>query len=354
MPSLVTPISPVRSQPSPALLMRGMSFGYLARRGYYASPAGLAQVDAMAAAGVRWVALMASVMQDTFHSTRLYQDFEFTPSDHELEQIIARLHERGIQVMLKPMVECHDSAWRGHITFPDGDQQIQGRRTDYWEPWFDSLARSVAHYAALAQRTGCESYCIGCELFAAEQPAHNARWARVVAAARSHYRGHVCYDVQPPTLLEAVTPPAWLQALDAVCISYYTPCASRPGAGVEEMMAGMAPTVAKLRAVSAALGGKPVIFGETGCRSVAGAAMNPSEYRTDGAYAPAEQANYLDALCRTFWPEPWWGGFFWWKWDEQQQRPQFQVDAAGDTGWTLQGKPAAQILHHWFKCPDRA
>jgi hypothetical protein len=341
------------SNPS-ALLMRGMSFGYLARRGYYSSPEGLAQVDAMAEIGVRWVALMVSVMQDTFYSTRLYQDVEFTPSDHELEQIIARFHSRGIKVMLKPMVECHDSAWRGHINFPDDDQQIQGRRTNYWDPWFDSLAQNVAHYGALAERSHCDSYCIGCELFAAEQAAHNARWTRVVAAARANYRGSICYDVQPPTLLETDSPPEWLNALDAVCISYYTPCAKRIGASVEEMMAGMAPTLEKLRAVSAMLGGKPVIFGETGCRSVTGAAMNPSEFRTSGAYSPEEQANYLEAMCRTFWAESWWGGFFWWKWEEQQDRPHYSCDLAGDTGFTLRNKPAADILQKWFKSPQRA
>lgn len=348
LPSPVMPSVSVTSTP----LMRGMSFGYLARRGYYSRPEGQAQVAAMAAAGVRWVALMASVMQESYHSTRLFQDFEFTPSDHELEDIIGRFHEHGIKVMLKPMVECHDSSWRGNINFPNGDEQIQGRRTDYWNAWFETLAQSVAHYAALAERTGCASFCLGCELFAAEQPVHHEHWKRVVAVARQRYHGHLCYDVQPPTLLEAKVPPAWLGELDAVCISYYTPCAKTAGASVEEMMAGMGPSLEKLRTCAASLG-RPIIFGETGCRSVTGAALNPSEYRTSGCYAPDEQANYLEAMCRLFWPEPWWGGFFWWKWDEQQQRPQFKVDPAGDTGWTVQGKPAGETLRRWFARPDR-
>lgn len=336
-----------------AELHRGMSFGYLARRGYYASPEGLAQVDRMAALGVTWVALMVSVMQDTFTSTRLYQDFEFTPEDREVEEIIARFQARGVRVMLKPMVECHDSSWRGRINFPDGDQQIQGRLTPYWDTWFESLRQSVVHYGRIAQRTGCEMYCIGCELFGAEQAFNNARWARVVAAAREVYLGPICYDVQPPTLLELAEPPAWLKALDAVCISYYSSAADAPGASVEQMVEKLRPTVGILRRASEKLGGLPIIFGETGCRSVSGGAIMPSEYKNTGPYAPEEQANFLEAMCRLFWDQPWWLGFYWWKWEEQQHRPHYHADPAGDTGFTLQGKPAAAVMRDWFARPAR-
>lgn len=339
--------------PALAEIHRGMSFGFLARRGYYASAAALAQVDRMADLGVTWVALMASVMQDTFASTRLYQDFEFTPDDHELEQIIARFRARGIKVMLKPMVECHDSSWRGRIAFPDGDQQIQGRVVSYWDTWFESLRASVVHYGRLAARTGCEAYCIGCELYGAEQARNNDRWAHVIAAAREVYAGPIVYDVQPPTLLDLDTPPAWLRGLDAVCISYYSSAADHPGATTEEMIDKLRPTVARLRRASESLGGLPIIFGETGCRSVRGAAMNPAEYRSTGPYAPEEQSRFLEALCALFWDEPWWRGFYWWKWDEQQHRPHYHADPAGDTGFTLAGKPSAETLRRCF-APEAA
>ncbi len=330
---------------------RGMSFGYLAKRGYYGSAEGLNQVDRMADLGITWVALMASVMQDTHYSTRLYQDFEFTPSDHELEAIIARFHQRGIRVLLKPMVECHNSAWRGRVNFPDGDQQIQGRVVAQWDPWFASFGASVNHYALLAERTGCESYCIGCELDGAEQAYNNARWDKVVAEARERYHGMLCYDAMPSTLLNHDQPPAWLKALDAVCISYYSSAASKPGATVAEMIETLRPTVANLRRASERLGGLPLIFGETGCRSRVGGAIEPSAYQPESAYDPSEQANYLDAFCTLFWNEPWWRGFYWWKWEEQQNRPHYYTDPAGDTGFTLDGKPAAEVLRRWFAKP---
>lgn len=332
-------------------ILRGMSFGYLAKRGYYESAEALAQPALMAEMGVTSVALMASVMQDSYCSTRLYQDFEFTPSDHEIERMIEAFHEVGISVMLKPMVECHDSAWRGSINFPDNNQQIQGRRTDYWDPWFASLGRSVVHYGRLAQRTGCASYCVGCELLAAEQPSHDHRWAPIIAQARSVYDGMLCYDSMPETL-ELPEIPAWYRSLDAVCVSYYRSAADQPHATVEEMMVRLEPSVAHLRSLSEKVG-LPVIFGETGCRAVEGGAVVPAEYRTGGRHAPQEQANYAEAICRLFWPEPWWGGLYWWKWDEQQDRPHFHEDPSGTTGWTVQGKPAGEVLEKWFRRPER-
>lgn len=73
---------------------RGIAFGFLAKNGYYGSAEGLAQIDQMAALNVKWVNLIVTVMQDTYHSTRVYKDYERTPNDAELEQIIDRFHER--------------------------------------------------------------------------------------------------------------------------------------------------------------------------------------------------------------------------------------------------------------------
>lgn len=356
-PAAPIPLSANRTIVSPAFRYLGVSFGFMARRGYYASSAAKTQVEHMAKLGVRDVALMVSVMQETWHSTRLYQDFEFTPSDHELGAIIDRFHEHGIRVMLKPMVECLDGSWRGRINFPDGDQLIQGREIAFWPVWFESLRRSIVHYGQLAARTGCEAYCLGCELLGAESARNDGHWRKIVSATRDAYprsAGLLCYDVMPDTLLASHGPPAWLRDLDAVCVSYYSPAAEKPGTSSAEMIEKLRGTILPLRNAAAALGGLPIIFGEAGCRSVHGGAIAPGEYRNFGAYAPDEQANYLDALCTVFQSEPWWGGFYWWKWDEQQPRPQYATDMAGDTGFTLAGKPAAERLRHWCSALGQA
>lgn len=326
-------------------LHRGMSYGYLARRGAFATDEALRQPEEMAALGIRWVALQVTVMQDAFASTRLYQDFLFTPSDTEVETLIGRFHACGIRVMLKPMVECHDSSWRGRIAFPDGDQQIQGRVGDYWARWFESFTQALTHYGRMAQRTGCEMLCLGCEMTGTI--GQEARWRQTVGAVRAVYGGALTYDANNHD--ECGTP--WFDALDVVSFSFYPTLDVPAGATADQMTAALAPVRDTLRQKAAKLG-KPLAFGECGCRSIVGGARVPWEYRNQAPYDGAEQANFLEAVLRTFWNEPWWQGFYWWKWDEQQDRPHYRADPAGDGGFTLRGKPAADVMRAWFTRPN--
>lgn len=330
-------------------LHRGMSFGYLARPGYFASAAAEQAVQAMCANGVKWVALMVTVMQQSFASTRVFSDFEFTVSDSELRRIIDRLHHLGLRVMMKPMVECLDSAWRGRITFPDGDQQIQGRRSHYWDDWFSSYRSALIHYARIAEETKCEIFSVGCELVGTD--AQSLRWNAVVTAIRQVYAGPLTYDAQPSSVLDD-SPPEWFSSLDLIGCSFYQSAASRPNASLEEMIDTLRPTVARF-ARAAELIRRPVIFAEAGCRSASGAAILPSAYADSQSYSGDEQANYLEAFCRLFWKEPWWRGFYWWKWDEQQRREHYLSDPKGNMGFTLEGKPAAAVLARWFARTDR-
>ncbi len=348
-PSVPCPAFAASANPALCELHRGMSFGYLARPGYYASETARRAVDEMAEHGVTWIALMVTVVQESFASTRVFRDFEFTPTDGELQEIVARCHERGLRVMLKPMVECLDSAWRGRITFPDGDQQIQGRTSRYWDEWFSSHERALLHYARLADRTHCELFSVGCELVGTDH--QSARWEATLARVREVYRGPLTYDAQPESVL-ADRPPPWFSSLDLIGCSFYHPAASRAGATREEMTASLRAFV-PLYALAAQKIGRPLVFAEAGCRSATGAAIKPNGYVDAQSYSGEEQANYLEAMCDAFWTLPWWRGFYWWKWDEQQRRPHFHTDPAGDMGFTLAGKPGAAALARWFRRTDR-
>lgn len=330
-------------------LHRGVNFGYLARPGYYASDVAHRQVEAMRDTGVRWVALMVTVMQESFASTRLYQDFDLTPTDHEVEQIVEHIHAQGMHVLLKPVVECQDSAWRGRIRFPEHDQQIAGRETFYWDQWFASLRSSLRHYADLAQRSGVELLSVGCELQGTDD--QTRRWSETIELVRGWYDGPLTYQVNDPTLVGNETH-AWLRELDLLSFSFYRPAATAPDQTVEEMQAVLEPEVELLRELATTYD-LAVLFNEVGCRSLRGSATDPSDYRPSGAYDGEEQARYVDAILASFWPEPWWRGMYWWKWEEQQDRPHYRSDPAGDTGFTLQGKPGADVLRRWYERTDR-
>lgn len=327
---------------------RGISLGYQARAGYYASDDALAQIDQMAALNIRWVALMVNVMQETFYSTRLFHDYVFTPTDAEVENYIERLHEKGIRVMLKPMVECLDSSWRGRITFPDGDQQIQGVSVDYWSRWFESHTASLVHYGQMAQRTGVELFCVGCELDGTQRKTEH--WREAIAALRAVYAGPLTYD---PThsALDRGEPCDWFDELDLLGLSFYFPAADKAGATVDEMVEFLQPRVEQMRRLHERFN-LPIVFAETGTRSFVRGGVD-HDYREDRPYDGSEQANYIEATLKSFWNQPWWLGMYIWKWDEQQHRPQYHTDPAGDTGFTIAGKPAADIVKRWYGRTDR-
>ncbi len=327
---------------------RGMSYGYRALRGDYAPETVARDAAEMASWGIDSVALHVHVAQETFASTRVFADFTVTPSDEEITGAIEEFRRNGIRVMLKPMIESQDSAWQGSIRFPeDGNEQIAGVRTGYWQRWFDSFTSCLAHYATLAQRAGAEVFCVGCELVGTMD--QSELWTRAIGAVRERFDGVITYNTDHSAL---DAPRDWFIHLDALSISYYVSVATRPGATVDEMTAHLAPHADELERQAERLG-MPVFFGEIGARSRAGTATLPWDYQTPAPYSGSEQADYLTAILQTFWSRPWWRGLYWWKWEERQRRPQYLDDPAGDKGFTLAGKPGQQVMTTWYSRTDR-
>ncbi|AHF90006.1 hypothetical protein OPIT5_07020 [Opitutaceae bacterium TAV5] len=336
----------------------GVSFGFNAPNGYFSSDAARAEVDRMTALGVRWCVLIPTVFQDTASSEVQYRHFTYTPDDAEVRRMIDLLHSRGIRVHLRPMLETLDGHGRNQVWFPADRERIPGRVSRHRAAWFDGLVARTLHYARIAQECGCEWYGLDSELD--RMVDENDHWKRVIAATRSVYDGPVdsCHTPQVDVLAELRRrSDHWFYELDGLSVSFYRPAADRPGATVDEMAGKLSAWIPYYRDIATLFGGgngaatgrpaKPFWFGETGCTSSTGGAISPSGWRGDGRYAPEEQAHFLEAVCRVFSPEPWWRGFYWWKWEEQSDRAQFRDDPAGDKGFVLHGKPAAGRFRAW-------
>lgn len=334
---------------SPALteLHRGVNFGFYARNGYYSSDTARREVDRMAELNVRWVCVIATVFREHAFSTVEFRDFEGTPDDSELRRIIDYIHGKGMRVQLRPMLEALDGSDRSCVNFPPDRERIPGRSHNFWERWFGSFTQRTLHYARIAQETGCELYGLDSELeFTISQ---NDHWKNIIKAARSVYNGPVdcCHTIWTDYLKQLENPDHWWYDLDTLSLSAYFCASPRPGASVEEIVEALKPEVERQRQIAQKFG-KPYFFGECGCTSSFGGAVKPYEFFGAGGYSPAEQANYLEAIFRSFWNESWWRGLYWWKWDEQNARPNFSNDPRGDKGFTVYGKPAAQIMQDWY------
>lgn len=329
----------------------GVTFGFYARFGYFSSPAAREEVDVMAETGVKWVCLVATVMQEGFSTTRQFRDFEHTPADWELMDIIDYIHQKGMKVQLRPMLECYDGKGRLGVMFPADTERMPGKKTTYASRWFDSMKRRSVYYATLAERTGCEMFCLDSELD--HIIGFNQEWKDVVAAVREVYSGAVtsCHTMHTRVIdFEKVlqNKDHWFYDLDVLSISNYIPAVNAAGGTAEEMAKEMETEREAFRRI-AAIYEKPILLGENGCTSSQFAAKSPSGWTPDGRYDGQEQANYLEAVLSTFWNEPWWYGIYWWKWEEQNFRPEMKNDPAGDKGFTVRGKPAQETMKKWFE-----
>ena len=325
---------------------KGMTFGFYARNGYFSSLEARIEVDRMAELGIEWICLVSTVMQETFASTRQYRDFLITPGDDELLDIITYIRSKGIKVMLRPMLEGWDGTQRYHIKFPNDGEIIPGKPKNYWEKWFDSYINLTRHYTRLATRTGCEAYGLDSELNGTVEQTVN--WLKVIEAARKGFSGHLTTSMIRAQQFIALLddPNHWFYALDSLGSSMYSPAADKDGANVDEMVDFIQPIVDECRTFAEKYG-KSFYFGETGCCATAGAGKLPYFWENGGGYDGQEQANYFAAVIKAFECEPWFQGLFWWKWDEQNHRPQFKDDPVGDKGFTIYGKPAAEVMRNW-------
>ena len=331
---------------------RGMSFGFYARNGYFGSPEARLQVDKMKDLNIKWVCVISTVLQETYASGRQFRDFKMTPADDELRDIIDYIHEKGMNVQLRPMLECWDGTQRGHIYFPEDWEIIPGKPITHAKRWFESMTERTLHYARLAMRAGCEAYGLDSELD--RIAGFNGPWKEVVAAARSVFNGHLTssHTGGADFLKQLERPEHWWYDLDSLGNSFYDNVADTPGATKDQMLQRLQPSLLRHREIATRYG-KPYYFGECGCCSTAGATCNPCGWNNPGGYDGEEQARFMEAVFEVFWREPWWMGMYWWKWDEQNDRPQFRDDPRGDKGFTIDGKPAAKVMQEWYGRKDR-
>ena len=328
--------------------LNGITQAFMAPRGFLDSPEGLESTRDMLSVGYNCVALVVNQFQDSVHSNHILADNVHTPEDATVERHVARLHQAGVSVMLKPMVEPLDSIWRGCISRQKGNI-IAETHTDNITPWFKSYREFILRYAELAERTNCEILCIGCELDGME--CHCAEWRETIRQVRKCYSGIVTYNLTMD-ITTGNEDRRWFSDLDLVGISGYFKAGPKGKTStLNEMLAGWAPYRNRLEAFSKWIG-RPLFFAETGTRPVVGAAGITGDF-ADGAlvYSEQEQADYYTSMVETLAHEPWFYGIVWWKHDEHQHRPNYYLSDGHYVGC----EPAPmmrQRISEWCRAPQ--
>jgi len=315
------------------MFIKGFTYGFDGRRGAYQTAEAAESMERLAALGGDWAALAFVIRQDHFYSTQIRPDYRYTVTDKDVITAANRLHALGLKVCMKPMINCADGMWRAHISFPErewGDQ-------DYWREWFESYTAFLCHYAEIAEETGCEMFCVGCEMLGTEHKEEH--WRRAIAAVRQVYHGPLVYNTNHGKEFGV----QWWDAVDYIGTSAYYRVGAVPGDSMENMKSRWDEQKARLAELSRQHGGKQIIFMEIGCRSARGCAMMPYDFsHREFPYDEEEQANFYESCMRAMWEEPWFAGFFWWDW--YTRLPQRQPEM----GFSIVGKKAETVVREWY------
>ncbi len=241
--------------------------------------------------------------------------------DEELRAAIRQIRAAGLRAVVKPHVWVPQS-WAGAVAPASEDD---------WRQWFVAYETALLHIARVAAEEKAAALVVGTEL---RRTVQRPEWPVLIDRLRAVFPGPLLYIAHNVEGAEAV--PFW-DRLDAVGVSLYPPLgADDDRAAHRAVIEGVA---ARIDALAERVG-KPVIVGEVGIRSATGAAAMPWQSAEERVAAPAPllQAQVLGDWLRAL-DRPAVHGVLVWRWlsDPQAGGPK-------DTDFTVQGKPAEQVL----------
>ncbi|GIL15401.1 MAG: hypothetical protein BroJett039_05740 [Chloroflexota bacterium] len=331
--------APIRPQPptrnADALNAYRRGIAYVAtRRGEYASDASRRALDQLFATGANYISVLVTWYQDDIHSTVIAPTYD-TPTDADLEFVIAYAHAHGVKVLLKPQLDlsADDQHWRG---------QIQFEREADWEKWFASYRRFILYYARLAQANGAQEFAVGTELYATTTRAQD--WRALIRAVRQEYTGILTYAANHSG--EELQVEFW-DDLDYIGVNVFYHLTNYRAPTRQQILDGWQAPLKQLTRLHEKFPRQPIVFTEVGYPSMDMASAWPWNWERQGAVDLPEQALLYEVLFQLWWnarERPWFRGMFIWNWlpDPQQGGPD-------DADYTPRGKPAEKILKYYYQ-----
>ena len=170
-------------------MIKGITFAPFSRRGKLDTKAARASLrNLKKLTGANLIILVPNGLQETPQSETIARETQANATDEEFLSIIEYAHSLGLSVALKPTVNCMNGTWRAHISFFDKDVPCEPK----WSNWFASYTAFQLHYAALAEKSGCEMFIAGCEMVMSEH--RDAEWRKLISDIKEVYHGPVSYN----------------------------------------------------------------------------------------------------------------------------------------------------------------
>lgn len=301
--------------------IKGITFAPFARKGSFRKKEALQSLTNLKErTAANLIILVPSGLQETPQSEVI--DYSTTVDDEELINMIQAAHEMGLQVALKPTVNCKDGTWRAFINFFDEDVPCEPK----WSNWFCSYTEFQLHYAKIAEQTGCEIFIAGCEMVMTER--REAEWRKLIADIKSVYSGPVSYNTDKYQEHRV----QWWDCVDIISSSGYYPIGDW-----EKELDRIEKVVMKFN--------KPFFFAEAGCMSTEKSSLTPNNWNVKGPVALEEQREWYQAMFTAGDKRDWLYGFAVWDWASKQYPLE---DVANQTGYDIYGKPAERVVKDYY------
>lgn len=289
-------------------------------------------MPAVQAVGADWVAIIPFAYtrpgDPSVHFGSPWQWWGERPEGAEATVKLAKEH--GLQVMLKPQVYVPGS-WPGGLDFS----------ADEWKAWETSYEAYLLPLVDMAQKEKVDLICIGTE-FKLSSTTRPDFWRQLIRKVRARYDGRLTYAANWDEYRHI----EFWNELDFIGVDAYFPLVDSHTPSVPELRKAWKPILQQLSAVQRAVG-KPLLFTEYGYLSVDGCASKTWELESRIARLAVNeqaQANALEALLATFWPEANWAGGFLWKWFPNMQGH----EGYPGKDYSPQGKIAEGVLKNWY------
>jgi hypothetical protein len=247
-----------------------------------------------------------------------------TPTSAAIRYFVHQAHERGLAVMLRPLLD------EASLLPESSRTAIQPASV---AAWFDSYDRLILGYAKLAQQLRTEMFDVGTELTSMEP--YTTSWTHLLSEVRRVYRGEVTYSANWYDYSAAM---AFWPLLDFVSIDAYWPLQVE-APSVDNLVAAM--NVPIEQALVAARGvGKALVFTEIGVASQRASYAVPWSSQKGAQVDLNHQSAYYTATCQVTDAV---GGLYWWDVDIGPL-----ADPSTDTGFSPLGKPSENVMRTCF------
>jgi hypothetical protein len=301
----------------------------------YGSEASARLLDELARMGVTWISVTPFGRIWDLKSTEILMDFEAPYPDNRkaIAAMIAQAKERGIRTLLIPHLWVETGGWRGEID-PGSEAG--------WRAYQEAYRRFVLAWAELAAEAGADAFSIGVEC-KSWSGRFGDYWRGLIADVRARFSGLLTYSAN----WDEVDGVLFWDQLDLIGVNAFYPLADHGDATYADYVRGAERARSAVHEVARTLE-MPVLFVEVGYTTRKDAAVEPwlwPDDMVDVQFDEHEQARALAALFEVFLPEPWFAGFFIWRYYADLD----DVSQEHIWGFSPHGKVAEAMLSQVFQ-----